>query len=137
MESGLLPTINSQLIQLESESGARALRRDVLSAISTTLKRYTGSRERENLLLEILNLYNLFMACRPRMSLLIHDLQRLVVFLHEHADADAEALKQYVEVIRREKRAQMERCQTQLIDLLAGQRRVLLHSHSSLSLIHI
>ena len=62
MESGLLPTINSQLIQLESESGARALRRDVLSAISTTLKRYTGSRERENLLLEILNLYNLFMA---------------------------------------------------------------------------
>ncbi|MCB0332533.1 MAG: hypothetical protein KDD55_03470 [Bdellovibrionales bacterium] len=131
MEVGLLPTLNSQLVRLDRTYGSDALAVDFVHALMDTLKKFEGDRSIANLRVELLHLYDLFLASRPRMSNLSLDLQKLVLFIDEHPDATTKDLHTYLVEFLALKRTRRKSAVEHAIELITPQTRLLVHSYSS------
>ncbi len=131
MEVSLLPTLNSQLVRLDRTYGSDALAVDFVHALMDTLKNFVGDRSISNFRMELLHLYDLFLASRPRMSNLSLDLQKLVRYIDEHPDTTPKDLHTYLVEILALKRARRKSSVKHAMELITHETKLLVHSHSS------
>ncbi|MCB9030336.1 MAG: hypothetical protein H6619_04730 [Deltaproteobacteria bacterium] len=130
METGALPVLNRLLVELEEKNGSRALGKDMLSALKTTIDEFSGEKDCKALLHQLYSLHNLMLACRPRMAHVIHDLQALIIYLIAHKEAGAEEVKHFIDILYKESEEQLNETIDNALALFTEPKHLLLHSHS-------
>lgn len=130
METGLLPTFNSQLLHLDKINGSRTLAIDFIKALLYTLDTYEGDTAKDKIIAELMDLYNLLLACRPRMAMIVADLQRFIVYLKNAERQDLDAYKELLRGFLAEIDTQLDSIASGTMSLFSTEKTLLLHSFS-------
>ena len=131
MEVGLLPTINSQLINLDRANGSDALAHDVVRALERTVATYKGDTSTSEMMIEFLHLYDLLLACRPRMANLILDIQKTILYIHDHPNASPKKIRAHLLGLLDVKNTRTGNVISSALPLFTEPKSILLHSYSS------
>lgn len=131
MEVGILPTLNAQLLRLDRSNGSGALATDILNALVDTVLKFEGDRSHENLLAEFLNLYDLLLACRPRMANVILDIQKVILYLKDNQASGPQEIQQFLSELLSQRRTRSLQSIEKAMPIFEKERTLLLHSYSS------
>lgn len=131
MDTTLLPTINKQLVHLDRTYGSDALAADFVLALISTLDDYNGDDSPQKLQLNLIEIYNLLLACRPRMANLTLDLQELLLHTIETKDFSKETLRRRLFELLGEKRSRRKESVQHALGLIEESKTILVHSYSS------
>lgn len=131
MEISLLPTLNSQLIRLDKTYGGDALAVDVIHSLLDTLDNFKGDSSIVGLSKELMHLYDLTLACRPRMANILRDIQELLYHVTQHKECSAEDLKKVLFELLKKKKARSKASVEHALDLFEPKNGLLVHSYSS------
>lgn len=125
-----MPVLNRQLVSLDRLRGADQLGEEFVRSLKRTYQTYSGDTNRYALIRELLDLYDILLACRPRMANLILDLQKTLIFLAEKENAGVLDLSNFTDSLLRLKKARMDRAGEAGAEVLSRGQTILLHSHS-------
>ncbi len=131
MELSLLPTLNNQFVYLDKTYGGDALAVDTLLSLLETLESYTGDNSPQAVRTEILHLYELCMACRPRMANLLSDIQVLLLHLLDNPESTAAELRRVLLELLASKRRRAGESVEHALELFTPDSGLLIHSYSS------
>ncbi|MCB0328148.1 MAG: hypothetical protein KDD70_00755 [Bdellovibrionales bacterium] len=131
METTLLPTINKQLLHLDQSYGSDTVAADFVLSLISTLDDYKGDNSPDALQIGILEIYNLLLACRPRMANLVFDLQETLLHTIDTPDFNKETIRNRLLELLGLKRSRRHDSVKHAQSLVEGIRSILLHSYSS------
>ena len=131
MDTTLLPTINQQLVYLDRHYGSDALAADFVLSLISTIEDYTGDDSPEALQLGLVEIYNLLLACRPRMANLIFDLQELLIHTIDEPELSRDTVRSRLLELLALKRTRRQESVQHALTLLEETKTLLLHSYSS------
>jgi translation initiation factor 2B subunit (eIF-2B alpha/beta/delta family) len=130
MEIGLLPTLNEQLLRLDRTYGADLLDSNFIIALHQTLSDYQGDKRPVELVVELINLYDLLLACRPRMANLILDIQKIIHFIHQNPNTTPERIQRKLIQLLILKKARTKHSVKNASTIIEKDKTVLIHSLS-------
>jgi len=126
----LIEILNRQLIELDRLNGASALATDVNLALDNTIEEFFGDRSRQNILIELFDLYHTFLDCRPRMPHIVSDLQRLIFCLHQNENAGTDELRTLIKDILDDNEKRVQAMMSFIPDFFNTEQSLLVHSLS-------
>lgn len=130
METGVLPALNEQVLQMDRLYGAESLAADFITALLETFEGYQNDKAPVELMIQLLHLYDLLLACRPRMANLIVDIQQLILLIHENPEIPFERIIEETRMLREQKTIRIENSVNVALDLFNSKKTILLHSQS-------
>lgn len=131
MDTTVLPVLNQQLLDLDRRYGSDLLALDVLYALLETIGGYGGDKSRSGLLIQLFELYELVLACRPRMANLVYDLQQLLCALALETNRNEQDLRSLFDELLVLKSERTRAIIQHAAELFTTDTRVLVHSHSN------
>lgn len=127
----LLETLNSQLLEIDKTIGSQALATDVQESLKKTFEAFTGDRSTENVLSELLDLYNTLLDCQPRMPNVILPIQKLIVSIHDDPKIELKDLQEALSAIEEDREERFQRIIENTAKLIGDDNKtILLHSYS-------
>lgn len=131
MNEQLRLTLNTQLLTLDRENGSQALSEDCLNAIVQTTHSYTGVKTKSEILTQLIELYDLFLECHPRMANILFDLQHCILALQNSNRAPEEVLATAAAQLHQKKIERLSTASKYALPLLSKGGAILLHSYSA------